>query len=136
MPWNTRAPEQTLAWGHDHCTENGGGPAFRGKARDEILDAVRLNWRLWTIIQAEQYDPDCTTEKSIREGLLNLSNFVDKRSLDLLARPNPTKLEVLINVNRNIAAGLLGTDLTPEQRQERDRRLAKQQTHNLNLQQA
>ena len=118
------SPEQTLAWGLTTAARRMADVMAPDTPREKMLDAVRLNWRLWTIIQAEQADPDCQTPRSIREGLLNLSNFVDKRSVDLLAVPTAEKLEVLININRNIAAGLLGTDLTPEQRAERERQAA------------
>jgi flagellar protein FlaF len=114
------SPEQTLAWGLTTTARRMAAAQQPGTTREQLLDAVRLNWRLWTIIQAEQSDPDCATPKSLREGLLNLSNFVDRRSVDLLAHPDPAKLDVLISVNRNIAAGLLGTDLTAEQRAERE----------------
>jgi flagellar protein FlaF len=113
------SPEQTLAWGLTTTARRMAAAKDPGTTKEEILEAVRLNWRLWTIVQAEQSDPDCMTPKSIRESLLNLSNFVDKRSIDLLAKPEAEKLDVLININRNIAAGLLGTDLPPEQRAER-----------------
>jgi flagellar protein FlaF len=116
--------EETLAWGLTTTARRMADVQREDATRDQILDAVRLNWRLWTIIQAEQSAPDCATPKSIRESLLNLSNFVDKRSVDLLARPDHAKLAILIDINRNIAAGLLGTDLTPEQRAERDRERA------------
>jgi len=109
-------PEETLAWGLTTTARRMAEVQRPNATREQILDAVRLNWRLWTIIQAEQADPKCATPKSIREALLSLSNFIDKRSVDLLATPTPDKLEVLISINRNIAAGLLGTDLTPEQR--------------------
>lgn len=117
-------PEQTLAWGLTTTARRMAAVMEPGATREQILDAVRVNWRLWTIIQAEQSDPDCQTPREIREALLNLSNFVDKRSVEQLARPEPDKLEVLININRNIAAGLLGTDLPPEQRAAREREQA------------
>ena len=94
---------------------------------------MRVNWRLWTIIQAEQADPDCATPKNIREGLLNLANFIDKRSIELLANPDPAKLQPLININRNIAAGLLGTDLPPEARAERERQQQAQKQSGMTL---
>ena len=115
------SPEQTLAWGLTTTARKMAAACDPGVSKDQVLDAVRVNWRLWTIIQAEQADPDCATPKNIREGLLNLANFVDKRSIELLASPDPLKLQPLININRNIAAGLLGTDLPPEVRAERDR---------------
>jgi flagellar protein FlaF len=118
------SPEQTLAWGLTTTARRLADVQRPDATRDQILDAVRLNWRLWTIIQAEQSAPECMTERSVREGLLNLSNFVDRRSVELLAQPDSGKLDVLISINRNIAAGLLGTDLTPEQRAERDRAAA------------
>jgi flagellar protein FlaF len=112
------SPQQTLAWGLT-TTARKMAAAQDVNTRDAILDAVRLNWRLWTIIQAEQSDPECTTPREIRESMLNLANFVDKRSIDILATPEKEKLDVLVSINRNIAAGLLGSDLTPEQRAER-----------------
>jgi flagellar protein FlaF len=121
------SPEQTLAWGLTTTARRMAAACDPGVTRDQVLDAVRVNWRLWTIIQAEQADPDCATPKHIREGLLNLANFIDKRSIDLLAQPNPAKLQPLININRNIAAGLLGTDLGPEARAERERNQQAQQ---------
>ncbi len=115
------SPEQTLAWGLTTTARKMAAACDPGTTKDQVLDAVRVNWRLWTIIQAEQADPDCATPKNIREGLLNLANFIDKRSIELLAHPDPLKLQPLININRNIAAGLLGTDLAPDARAERER---------------
>ena len=79
-----------------------------------IREAARLNWRLWTIFQAELSAPDCPMPVEIRQNMLNLCNFVDKRVVDILAKPAPQKLDVLINVNRQIAAGLLAKPTTPE----------------------
>ena len=113
--------EQTLAWGLTTTARKLAEVQREEATREQVLEAVRLNWRLWTIIQAEQSAPDCPTDRSIRQALLNLSNFVDKRSVEQLAKPDKPKLEILISINRNIAAGLLGTDLTPEARAEKER---------------
>ena len=75
---------------------------------DALLNAVRLNWRLWTIIQAELLEPECQVPQEIRQNLLNLSNFIDKRSVELISKPHPDKIAVLVNINRQIGAGLLG----------------------------
>jgi flagellar biosynthesis activator protein FlaF len=120
----TASPQETLAWGLTTTARKMAQVRVESSARETILDAVRLNWRLWTIIQAEQSDPDCPSPREIREGLLNLSNFVDKRSVEILANPDQEKIDTLISINRNIAAGLLGLDLTPEQRAERDKIIA------------
>ncbi|MHA4875354.1 flagellar biosynthesis regulator FlaF, partial [Enterococcus faecium] len=42
----------------------------------------------------------------IRSNLLSLAAFVDKQSTSILGDPRPEKLDVLININRQIAAGL------------------------------
>lgn len=76
---------------------------------DTVLTSVRLNWRIWTIIQAALVDPECPLPKQIRENLINLSNFIDKRSAQMIANPKSVeKMDVLININRQIGAGLLG----------------------------
>lgn len=75
--------------------------------RSALREAARLNWRLWTIFQAELAAPDCPMPSEIRTNMLNLCNFVDKRTVAILADPKPELVDVLINVNRQIAAGLL-----------------------------
>jgi|GEM_PF-6949472 len=80
-----------------------------GAERDEALrDLIRRNWRMWTILQAALLDPESTVPNEIRENLLNLSNFIDKRSVECLSDADPKKLAVLININRQIGAGLMG----------------------------
>lgn len=90
---------------------------------DTVLESVRLNWRIWTIIQAALVDPDCPLPKQIRENLINLSNFIDKRSAQMIANPKSVeKMDVLININRQIGAGLLGSPSDDPQEAERLRK--------------
>jgi flagellar biosynthesis activator protein FlaF len=42
----------------------------------------------------------------LRRDLLRLSGFVDKRTFEIMAEPEPTKLQALIDIDRNIAMGL------------------------------
>ncbi len=75
---------------------------------DQILEAVRLNMRLWTIFQAELLQPDCPVPLEIRQNVLSLASFIDRRIADLLFKPEETeKITVLVNINRHLAAGLL-----------------------------
>ncbi len=82
--------------------------------KKEILQQCRLNWRIWTILQSELVDPECSVPKEIRENLLSLSNFIDKRSTDIIGKPTDEKLEVLININRQIGAGLMENNAQPD----------------------
>lgn len=72
-----------------------------------LSEVARLNWRLWTILQAELCAPECALPPEIRTNMLNLSNFIDKRMVGILADPQADKLDILININRQIASGLL-----------------------------
>lgn len=75
--------------------------------RDAFLAALRLNWRLWTIFQADLLDPDCTVPAEIRSNLLGLANFIDARTAELLGKQDPARVDALININRQIGEGLL-----------------------------
>ncbi|MEO8449489.1 MAG: flagellar biosynthesis regulator FlaF [Gemmatimonadota bacterium] len=79
-----------------------------GKPGNETkLDAaLKLNQRLWTFFQAELEASDNPLPPELKASLLKLSMFVDRRTFELMAFPNPEKVAILININRNIAAGL------------------------------
>jgi flagellar protein FlaF len=81
--------------------------------REELLDeALRYNQRLWTLFQAELLDEENTMPTEIKRDLLSLSAFVDKRTFDVIAHPVQEKLNILIDINRNIAAGLRSGEAT------------------------
>lgn len=69
-------------------------------------DAIRFNQRLWSVFQAELVRPTHELPLELRVNLLRLSQFIDKRSFEVLAEPSPAKLKALIDLNRNIAEGL------------------------------
>lgn len=75
---------------------------------DDMLQAVRLNWRLWTIFQVSLLEANCPLPDLIRNNILSLSNFVDKHSADIIAAPAASKLDVLIRINHDLADGLSG----------------------------
>ena len=88
----------------------------RTGSTDRFLAALRRNWRLWTIFQASLLDPACTMPAEIRGNLLGLANFIDKRTAELLAHPEPSLVEPLININVQIGEGLLaGARVTAQQ---------------------
>lgn len=74
--------------------------------KDGVLAAVRLNWKLWTIIQADILDDASLLPLEIRQNLLDLSNFIDKHTVGIITAPDLAKLPTLIDINKNIAAGL------------------------------
>ena len=77
--------------------------------RNKVRDSIRLNWRLWTIFQAEM-SADESEEgmpDEIRTNMLTLCKFIDEHTVETLKSPEPEKIRTLIEINRNIAAGLL-----------------------------
>jgi flagellar protein FlaF len=73
----------------------------------DLLTAVRRNWRLWTIFQANLVDAECTLPMEVRGNLLGLANFIDRHTAQLLASGDPKQIDVLVNINRQIGEGLL-----------------------------
>ena len=69
-------------------------------------ESLEINQRIWTILQGELAKEDNPLPKQLRQDLLSLSLFIDKRIIDIMAYPAPEKLDILININLNIAAGL------------------------------
>ena len=71
-----------------------------------LNEALRNNQTVWSIIQSELIKEDNPLPKQIKEDILSLSLFVDKRIFELMEHPDPEKLNILIDINLNIAAGL------------------------------
>jgi len=72
-------------------------------------EALRFNQLIWSIFQGEISKPDNPLPKKMREDLLSLSVFIDKRIFEVMAYPESDKITILININLNLAAGLKGS---------------------------
>ncbi len=115
-------PRQTEAWALIQAAKRLAMAITHGEDSDRETknlrrNALRLNWRLWTIFQAEltQERQDLPTE--IHRNMLTLCQFVDKHTVGALVEPTAEALRVLIDINRNLAAGLMsqpaGTESAP-----------------------
>ena len=71
-----------------------------------LKEALRYNQQVWTVFQAELSNPENPLPKKLREDLLSLSAFIDKRIFDIMSFPAPEKLSAIIKINLNIASGL------------------------------
>jgi flagellar biosynthesis activator protein FlaF len=75
--------------------------------RDQkLMEAVKFNQKVWSFFQAELSDPENPLPKSLRQDILNLSIFIDKRLFEVMANPNKERLDIVVDINFNIAAGL------------------------------
>ena len=105
-------PTYTEAWALVEAARRMASPLEHGDLNEEknrvrVRDSLRLNWRLWTIFQTELSLEDGPVPTEIRESMLNLCNFVDRHTVDTINAPTPEKIATLIEINRNIANGLL-----------------------------
>jgi flagellar protein FlaF len=73
---------------------------------EKLLEAIKFNQKVWSFFQAELSDPENPLPKNLREDILNLSIFVDKRLFEVMANPDKEKLTIVVDIDFNIAAGL------------------------------
>ena len=74
--------------------------------RHELTSALLFNRKLWTVFLGSVTGEESPLPKPLRENIANLGIFVMKQTLNVLSEPEARKLTVLININREIAAGL------------------------------
>jgi len=73
---------------------------------ERLKDALKFNQQIWSIFQWELAKGDHPLHKKLRLDILRLGSFIDRRILEILADPTPEKLNIVIDVNNNLAAGL------------------------------
>ena len=78
-------------------------------SKQRLDEALKYNQRIWSIFQVEVCKPDNPLPDQIKQNILMLSKFIDKRIFDTMAFPEKAKLNILIKINQNIAAGLRGS---------------------------
>lgn len=74
---------------------------------DAYASALKFNQLLWTIIQADIVDKENQLPPQIKANILSLSIFIDRQTIKALADVDAQHLEVLVNINKNLAEGLL-----------------------------
>lgn len=72
---------------------------------DECLKYNRQIWMMFVDTAIENDDGDRPAE--LRNNIANLGVFIFNHTLDILADPQPQKLDILVEINREIAAGLM-----------------------------
>lgn len=87
-----------------------------GSATYDIIEAtLKYNRQIWMMFYDTAIENREGEERpnDLRSNIINLSNFIFKREMDILTDKNrkdsPQRLDVLISINREIAAGLLGS---------------------------
>ena len=74
----------------------------------DLDEALRYNRLLWTIFISTVTKSENPLPQAVRQNVANLGIFVMKHTIAILAEPKPEKISTLIDINRNLAAGLAG----------------------------
>jgi len=74
----------------------------------KMYKALLFNRRLWSIFLSAVEDNDNPNSLEVRQNIANIGVFVIKQTIEMQMDPNPAKLQSLIDINCNIAAGLSG----------------------------
>ncbi len=73
-----------------------------------IEETLKYNRQIWMMFYDTALEnPEGDRPNDLRSNIINLANFIFKREVDIMADPKKEKLDVLININREIAAGLM-----------------------------
>jgi len=90
------------------CQDN-----WDGEDRNSRLDeALKYNQRIWSVFQSELAREDNPLPGQLKQDLLRLGAFIDRRIFETMAFPAPEKLTAVININQNISAGLRGSPVS------------------------
>jgi flagellar biosynthesis activator protein FlaF len=79
-----------------------------------IEDPLSHNRKVWAIFLSSASDPECQLPADVRKNVIGLGRFVINQCMRILFEPDRSKLDLLIEINQNIAAGLRGSAAPPE----------------------
>lgn len=72
----------------------------------ELNEALDLNRKLWTILVTGATEESTPLPVEIKQNIFNLAHFIFKHTFAVMAKPEAKSLDILININMNIARGL------------------------------
>jgi flagellar protein FlaF len=75
----------------------------------ELPKALSFNRKLWTVFITSVVDEDSQLPAEVRQNIANLGVFVLSQTAELQVDPVPEKLDILVKINRELAAGLRGS---------------------------
>ena len=78
------------------------------RKRPDLDLALRYNRKLWSIFLTSITGPDHPLPVAIRQNVANLGVFVMNQTVTIMRNPTREHLHALININRELAAGLMG----------------------------
>ena len=83
-----------------------GNDLLPSQGQSGLDDALLFNRKLWSVFLSEMTDSKNPMPKDVRQNVANLGLFVMNHTIQIQASPAADKLDVLIAINRQLAAGL------------------------------
>lgn len=75
---------------------------------EQVQEALLYNRKLWSIFITSVTRPDNPLPDGVRQNIANLGVFVMSQTHSLSSEPRREMITPLININRELAAGLMG----------------------------
>jgi flagellar biosynthesis activator protein FlaF len=77
--------------------------SLRGGSLDK---ALRYNQQVWTVFQVAVTEENNPLPEALKQNILQLSVFIDRRIFEVMCYPDAQKVDILIKINTNLALGL------------------------------
>lgn len=75
---------------------------------DVLEETLKYNRQIWMLFyDAALENTEGDRPNDLRSNIINLANFIFKRELEIMSKPEKEKLNIIISINREIAAGLM-----------------------------
>lgn len=75
---------------------------------DILEQTLRYNRQIWMMFYDTAINnPEGNRPNDLRSNIVNLASFIFKREVEIMSKPEKKKLDILISINRDIAAGLM-----------------------------
>ena len=82
---------------------------------DLIEATLKYNRQIWMMFyDTAMENPEGDRPTDLRSNIVNLANFIFKREIEIMAEPTKEKFDVLININKEISAGLMEQQRQPQ----------------------
>jgi flagellar protein FlaF len=78
------------------------------KAGTELKPALTYNGRIWSILATSATEPTNPLPPAIKQSIAQLAVVIFQRIFDVSEDPSADKLNLLVRINRDVAAGLRG----------------------------
>lgn len=71
-----------------------------------LHSALKFNRQIWTVLVSSVASEDSPLPAELRQNVANLGVFILGQTVELELDPQPSKLDTLININRELSVGL------------------------------